>query len=355
MDFLEPADEFLEVLKALRDALKVSEKNRISINTDVNHLSSMLTKFIDKHEHLDNKASLYNDDSLLLKLKAKDSVFTHMFGMKSYVYRLYKDLYSDDMDTTEDDIIITTLDNTLVDTIYNDLSFIVKGKDRDRYIIFVEAQSSWNYNMTLRLGMYYFEVLKRYFASKKIASSDNSKIVLPMPEFYVVYTGDRKMVPDMESFNDVYFNGKAPIDIKIKIISKIDDSICGQYIGFCKILNEQTKIYKGTDDSKKCITEIIRICREKGYLVDYLNAHESEVVTVMDDILSSSYLFRMHEEELIAKGKAEGKKAGVIEGITKVALNLIKTGNMTLSSIAEVTDLSLAEVEAIAKENGLIV
>ena len=48
----------------------------------------------------------------------------------------------------------------------------------------------------------------------------------------------------------------------------------------------------------------------------------------MDDIFSSRYLFRMNEEALIAKGKADGKIKGEANGkadnTKEIILNFIK-------------------------------
>ena len=278
----------------------------------------------------ENHSGISDNNGVKLKSKLKDSVFTHLFRDKTYVYQLYKDLVVDDNTTTIDDIEITTLRAMFLNTIYNDLSFIVKGKEYDRYMVFVEAQSSWNYNMTLRLFMYYFEVLRRRLDMDEISYAGNSKVHIPMPEMFVIYTGDKKNIPEYESFNDVYFNGKASVDLVIKILSEENTTIYGQYIKFCKVYNEK------------------------------------EVTSIMDGFFSESGMLNQFAKENIAKGRAEGLAKGRAEGLakgraeglvegeaigTKNAIrSLIQTGTVSLDFIAKTFGLSMTEVEAIAKE-----
>ncbi|MFN7524565.1 MAG: Rpn family recombination-promoting nuclease/putative transposase, partial [Dolichospermum sp.] len=54
-------------------------------------------------------------------------------------------------------------------------------------------------------------------------------------------------------------------------------------------------------------------------------------------------------QEALEEGKAEGKAEGQAEATRKFALKLLRTG-MNLQQIAEVTELSLQQVQALQKE-----
>jgi predicted transposase/invertase (TIGR01784 family) len=64
------------------------------------------------------------------------------------------------------------------------------------------------------------------------------------------------------------------------------------------------------------------------------------------EIMRESVIYQEILEEGEAKGKAEGKVEGKAETTRKLALNLLRIG-MNLEQIAEVTELSLEEVQAL--------
>lgn len=174
--------------------------------------------------------------------------------------------------------------------------------------------------MALRMAFYLFETYRRYLDITKQSEHYPTKVKLPMPELYVVYTGDRKNVPKEISFNEDFFNGKSPVDIRVKILNQADNTIYGQYIGFCKVFDEQ---YKLNDNKLKCAEETVKLCLGKGYLVNFLAKHKSEVISMMSELfdeqrIRESYEMaeREHEriklaeirESAMAEGRAEGKK-----------------------------------------------
>lgn len=115
-----------------------------------------------------------------MKRTIKDSVFTNLFQDKKYLIQLYKALHPKDQDVTEDDLTNITIKNILTDGIYNDLGFAVGNK----LIIMVECQSTWTMNIIIRVLMYLVQSWIDYF------ERTNQK--MPIPELYVIYTGDRK-------------------------------------------------------------------------------------------------------------------------------------------------------------------
>lgn len=54
-------------------------------------------------------------------------------------------------------------------------------------------------------------------------------------------------------------------------------------------------------------------------------------------------------QEILAEGEAKGEAKGKAEKARNVAVNLLKIG-MNLEQIAEVTELSLEEVQALQKQ-----
>lgn len=246
---------------------------------------------------------MITEETSKTRRKSKDSVFVNLFEDTDNVLRLYKELHPEDTQVTVDDIHIQTIKSVLVNTLYNDLGFLVK----DRLIMLVEAQSAWNPNMPLRMLFYLAETYRRYLADTVQSEHSAAKVKIPKPELYVVYSGEQNCSETI-SFSESFFNGNSPVDLKIKVLNKVDMTLHGQYIGFCKVFNEQRKIYQ---DSIICAKETIRICIEKGYLISYLRKHEKEVVGMMSELFDEEYqraaYNRASQKEAIEKGREEGK------------------------------------------------
>lgn len=211
------------------------------------------------------------------KRKIKDSVFTNLFQDKKYLLRLYKTLHPEDRDVTEDDIKDVTIKHILVDADYNDLGFSVGG----RLVILVESQSTWTLNIIIRALMYLIQTYHDFFKRTKQNLYGYKKVDMPKPELYVIFTGEKpKNPPGTISLSKDFFNGeKISVDAEMKVLYQEDENnIIGQYIIFCKVYNAQRKEYGQT---KKAITETIRICKDRNVLKEYLEDREQEVVDIM--------------------------------------------------------------------------
>ena len=103
---------------------------------------------------------------------------------------------------------------------------------------------------------------------------------MPKPELYVIYTGDRKSVPDTITLRREFFGGeKIAIDVEVNVLYQENETDnIGQYIIFCKVYNEQRKRYGNT---KQAVTETIQICKNRNVLKEYLEREEQEVVGIM--------------------------------------------------------------------------
>ena len=191
----------------------------------------------------------------IMKRTIKDSVFTDLFQDKKYLLQLYKALHPEDTDVTENDLNDITIKNVLTDNIYNDLGFTVG----DKLMILVEAQSSvWTVNIIVRALMYLVQTWHDYFERTKQNLYKSKKVQMPIPEVYVIFTGERKTRPSEISLSQEFFGGKdCGIDVKVKMIyDGKEGDIINQYVIFTKVCNEQMKKYGRT---RKAVLEAIRI------------------------------------------------------------------------------------------------
>lgn len=250
----------------------------------------------------------------LPKRKIKDSVFTNLFQDKKYLLQLYKALHPEDSDATEDEIEDITIKHVLVDADYNDLGFSVGN----RLMILVESQSTWTYNIIIRALMYLVQTYHDYFKRTNQNLYGSKKVNMPKPELYLIYTGDKKKIPDTISLSKEFFGGeKIAIDAEVKVLYQEDEqNIVGQYIIFSKVYNEQRKLHGAT---KEAIIETIRICKDRNVLKEYLENREQEVVDIMMTLFDDEQILKAYTKDIVKEK----------------AMKMIKNGKMSMDEISE--------------------
>ncbi len=279
-----------------------------------------------------------SEEEIVAKYTIKDSVFSDLFRIKKYLLQLYKSLHPEDKTATENELTDITIKNILTDGIYNDLGFLF----REKFMILLEAQSLWTLNIIIRALMYLAQTYHDYFERTNQNLYKSKKVKMPIPELYVIYTGDRKNIPDVISLSKEFFDGEdIAVDVKVKVICESDtDNIINQYIVFCKVYNEQMKLYGRT---RKTVTETIRICKDKNVLKEYLLDREKEVVSIMMSLFDKEEVMRSYIKS--ERYEAEQDKA------KRTALHLLKLGKMSLEDIAEATELSLDIVKELESQS----
>ena len=291
--------------------------------------------------NMDTINSERTEQKEVMKRTIKDSVFTDLFQNKKYLLQLYKSLHPED-DVTEDDLTDVTIKNVLTDNIYNDLGFVVE----DRLMIFVEAQSSvWTVNIIVRALMYLVQTWHDYFERTKQNLYKSKKVQMPMPEIYVIFTGERKTRPSEISLSQEFFDGKeCGIDVRVKMIyDGKEGDIINQYVLFTKICNEQMKEHGRT---RKAVMEAIRICKDRDVLREYLSNRESEVVSIMMVLYDEEEIMRSYVES----ERHEAKRDEKIE----TARRLLQMQKLTNDDIAAGSGLTIEEVEKLADELQLV-
>ena len=208
------------------------------------------------------------------------------------------------LDVIEDDFSFHTLKNVVTNYLYNDLGFIVKNK----LFILIEHQSKISLNILIRMLLYLAASYESFFYdNKELDLYSTTKISIPKPELYLLYTGQEKLDEDYLDMAKGFFNGDDfYLQLRIKVLkSTTSRDILDQYVGFCHIVQEQRKLY---GRSLKSISEAIRICKEKDILKEYLSEKEKEVINTM--------LFLFDQEDAINR-MINSSVAKAIEETTK--------------------------------------
>ena len=276
-------------------------------------------------------------EKTVVKQNVKDCVFSDLFGNKKYLRELYLALHPEDTDVTEDDLTDITIENVLVNGLYNDLGF----KVGDKLIILVEAQSTWSPNILIRAFLYLATTYQKYIDDRKLDTYDSKKVEIPKPELYVIYTGNRKTRPKALQLSQEFFPDATDLalDVKVKMIyGDNKDDILGQYVLFTKVYDEQRKLYGRT---RKAIEETIRICKERNVLKEYFESREGEVVTMMMTLFDHEQIMKNHDATLI---RNEQEKA--IASIVRVYKKM--DGSMLDAVESVVSDYGYSEEEATA-------
>ena len=139
-----------------------------------------------------------------VKGNVKDSIFCNLFRIKKYLLQLYQAFHPEDAGMTEAGLENVTINHVFTNGIYNDLCFTAGG----RLILMLEAQSTWSVNVIIRMFIYLAQTYHEYFKGNSINLYGSKKAVMPEPELYVVYTGDRKNGRNIYHFQKNILAGK---------------------------------------------------------------------------------------------------------------------------------------------------
>ena len=229
----------------------------------------------------------------------KDTVFCDLFSDKENLLELYKSLNPEDTTCTTDDLNLISLRNVLLNGAYNDLGFMV----RDQLIVLVEAQSTWSTTILFRVFLYLAYTCRELAAEKYGSIHKHSDLKLPPAKLYVVYTGDRKDIPELLSTRDLYLEEETDYYIRVRII-RWDNAlgISHEYISFCKIVRDVVKVEGYTD---KAIKQAIAICENQNILKKYLEKRKVEVARMLSDMFDQDAAFDAYIEAVKRELKDE--------------------------------------------------
>ena len=278
------------------------------------------------------------EENIKTNRNAKDSVFVDLFGNKGYLLELYNSLHPEDTSITEDRLEIVTLKPVVARGLYNDLGFIV---DRLRLILLIESQSTWSVNILIRLLIYLAHSYQERADETEQSMYSSKTLDLPKPELYVIYTGDKENVPDEISLSQEFFNGEEScVEVKVRVIHQaVNNNIISQYINFCKVFDEQVRIYGRTVTA---IKKTIEICINSGILSEYLRKREQEVERMT---------LEMFSQEAVTRAEIrEARKETIL-----IAIKRLRKYNFSdediLESIMEDYDLSEGKARAYLEES----
>ena len=214
----------------------------------------------------------------------KASVFTHLFGEPAKELGLYN-AFSPVQHPPDTPVVDLTLTDVLYKDRVNDLAFTVGMIAA----CFFEAQSTPNNNMALRFFVYGGRVYEKLIDNAEIYSE--ARIVIPTPEFYVLYNGikpfpERAVYRLSDSFA-VSADGMIPLQLVVTAyninpgynegIVKKDENLYGYVVFVAKARKFEQSGMKRDGAVKAAVEE----CIKEGILAEYLEHNASEVINML--------------------------------------------------------------------------
>ncbi|MDR1948086.1 MAG: Rpn family recombination-promoting nuclease/putative transposase [Spirochaetaceae bacterium] len=277
-----------------------------------------------------------------VNIKYKDSVFSWLFGDPDILRELYGAIEGVQL-PPDVPVTINTLEGVLYKARMNDISFEIG----DKIVVLIEHQSTINKNMPLRLLLYIAKVYEKIIGDKNIYHQ--RRILLPLPEFIVLYNGtdpypDESILRLSDSFNDPSELGIAKADcMSLELVVKVYNINKGHneaILRRCKTLEgysnfiAKVREYEGKVKTKdEAMKLAVNDCIANDILKDFLKANVSEVINMLltewnwDDALAVSREEGREEglEEGLEKGREEGLEEGLQKG-QKTILDLVRQG-----------------------------
>jgi len=260
----------------------------------------------------------------------KDTMFRSLFNNEKSLLELYNALHGTSHSEGDTEIVINTLDETLVSQRKNDISFLLNG----RLVVMLEHQSSVNENMPFRFLRTISRIFEDGILDKK-AIYRTKLIKFPRPEFIALINApgrfpDRKTLRLSDAFVDVPGFDETRLELEVMVYN-INEGQNPEILARCATLKEYAyfvarvrwhieaeKRRQGTTSEAKviraAIRKAIRDCKAKGYLLGYWGkTMMEEDMSVFDIEWDHDTALEVRWEEGMEKGREEGREEGMAE------------------------------------------
>ena len=277
----------------------------------------------------------------------KSSVFKALFQDDAAALDLYNAL-TDSRFTVDDGLRFTTLENALFMDRVNDISFTIG----DKLVVLIESQATVNKNMPLRSLIYLGRVYEQIIDNKAIYRTN--LLMIPKPEFYVLYNGKDAYPDDVtlklsdafKCFNIHGAENLPALELTVRVLNvnvghnenilEKCESLRG-YTVFIGKIREHRKAGQALEDA---IASAMDYCITNGILVEYLEKNGSEV----RNMLFTEWNWEDAKQVWLEEGIEKGIEKGIEEGRLKDARAMFAEG-IKIEIISRVTEIPLKTLE----------
>jgi hypothetical protein len=275
-------------------------------------------------------------DNLSKPNEYKDGMFRALFNNEDKALQLYSAITGKKFNK-DTKVELKTLENVLLSKARNDLAFTVD----DVLIVIIENQSTLNMNMPLRSLEYVLLFIELFYSIGKTIYKDK-RILLPKPEFYMLYNGTKPypatgVMKLSDSFLGLKEDESPALELIVNVINinygfNTDMLECNQdlkgYVAFVEKV--RSSIAKG-ETLQESIKRSMDECVNEGILVDFFSQYKNEV----DSMFSLVY----DEEKALEVAREEAWEDGQIVLIERMLLK-----GRSAEAIADDTDIPLEKI-----------
>lgn len=267
----------------------------------------------------------------------KDRLFRKIFNNKKDLLQLYNAINNTSY-TNPENLTITTLDDTIILSMKNDLSFIISSA-----MNLYEHQPTFNPNMPIRGVFYFSRLYEAYIAQHKLDIYDSKLVKLPTPQYVIFYNGDADKPDRMVlKLSDAFqlsetATGMIPALECTAVMLNINYGHNEELLNKCKPLKDYSIFTTKVKDYKRiglsledAVDKAIDECIEEGVLMDILFKHR----TLAKNTILTEYNEKKRRKLDRQSGFEDGLACGAEQTLKLIVSKKIGK-NMTLDMIAK--------------------
>ncbi len=283
----------------------------------------------------------------------RDTMFRMLFREKKELLSLFNAIHGtayEDPDGLE----ITTLENAVYMSMKNDISCVL-----DMQLVLYEHQSTVNPNMPLRDLFYVSRLLEKMTRKQDLYA--NKRIMLPAPQFIVLYNG-REPQPERREFYLSESFARKPGQPKLELVVvqiNINPGYNEELVNSCKTLaeyvqyTERVRQYSQDLPLAEAVEKAVSECIEEDILADFLRKNRNEVISMS----IFEYDEEKHMRTVRSEGFEDGLERGIEQGIERgeqnsryqIICNMLR-GSLTPELISQYTEQPVNYINEIKRK-----
>jgi hypothetical protein len=258
---------------------------------------------------------------------------------------------------------VEILGDVLLNGIRNDLAFTIGGVT----LMMIEHQSTFTFNITVRLFDYTADVFKRILDMRRLFKK--KRVLIPRPVFIVFYNGPDPLPGDDQDKCELRLSdsfAKVPGDRELPSMELVVwvfnirlghnealMSVCEKLRGYAVLVDKVERYLKEEATSRAAAKRAVRECLSEGILTEFLNENAREVISMLASEWDWDAVMDVIREEAEEDGEERGKERWLAMGKADEKEQLARRllgSQLSLQEIAEFSELPLSRIQDLARQ-----